>query len=61
MASEEARHALTAEILELGEELFELALQRSASDEQPENADAESLRTASAEFFAALRLLLAHT
>ena len=53
---------LAAEVLELGESLFEIALEAgnysSSSHEEGEAYPVEELRAATDEFFTALRLLL---
>ena len=60
---EQDRHALATEVLELGEQLFALALEGRASKQEGES-DAEQAfpivetETASKEFFTALRLLM---
>ena len=56
---EEGLHDLAAEVLELGESLFETAMNsKSAEDEEDEAYPLEELRGAANEFFTALRLLL---
>lgn len=55
-------HFLAAEVLELGESLFEIALESgnhpSSPGEDSEAYPVEELRAATNEFFTALRLLL---
>jgi hypothetical protein len=55
-------HFLAAEVLELGESLFEIALEAgncpSSPAEESEAYPIEELRAATNEFFTALRLLL---
>lgn len=57
-----SRGQLTAEVLELGEMLFDTAIdaaaQRPAGEEAGDAAFVEEMRAAADEFFAALRLLL---
>ncbi|GCE12486.1 hypothetical protein [Tengunoibacter tsumagoiensis] len=60
---EQERQALKIEVLELGEQLFALALERGDVAEQGEEAGVEKpareeIAAASDEFFGALRLLL---
>lgn len=58
----EERERLAAEVLELGESLFEMALeagtQQRVADEETEVYPVEEIEAASREFFTALRLLL---
>ncbi len=58
----EIRQRATAEVLELGEMLFDTAIdtanRQSAIDEEPEALLVEEMRAAADEFFMALRLLL---
>jgi hypothetical protein len=61
-ASRDARQRVAAEVLELGQALFD-ALIETAADRQPESNDSTSfpvddVRAAADEFFTALRLLL---
>ncbi len=60
--SEESRQRLAAEVLELGESLFELALEarndQSEDHQQGEAYPIEEIQATSDEFFTALRLLL---
>ncbi len=53
---------LAAEVLELGESLFEMVLEamshNTTEDEKQETYPVEEMRAAAAEFFTALRLLL---
>ena len=60
--SEENQQHLAAEVLELGESLFDAALdvgnQQSVAGEERETYPVAEIRAASAEFFTALRLLL---
>ncbi len=57
-----SRQEIAAEILELGEMLFDTAIeataQRPAGEEVGDGAFVEEMRAAAGEFFAALRLLL---
>ncbi len=55
--SDEDRQALATEILELGESLFEVALE-VRGEEDKESDEMEEIRVAKEEFFVALRLLL---
>ncbi len=55
--SDEERQALEAEVLELGESLFEVVLE-ARGDEHSEVEEREEIRAATDEFFSALRLLL---
>jgi hypothetical protein len=56
------KRQLVVEVLEIGESLFEIALEAgnhpSSSDEEGEAYPVEELRAATDEFFSALRLLL---
>ena len=56
------RQHLTAELLELGEMLFDTAIdaaaQRPAEEESGDAASIEEMRAAADEFFTALRMLL---
>ncbi len=58
----EERNSLAAEVLELGESQFELALeagtQQRVADEETDIYPVEEIEAASREFFTALRLLL---
>ena len=57
-----SRQRLAAEVLELGESLFETALEagnnQSSASEEDETYPVDELREATQEFFSALRLLL---
>jgi len=58
----EIQQRLAAEVLELGESLFEMALEagshQSSTGEEGEAYPIDELRAATQEFFSALRLLL---
>lgn len=64
---EEGRQRIASEVLELGETLFELALEHidwqntaeGNNDEASTDATKDELRAAKSEFFVALRLLFA--
>lgn len=60
--SSETRQRLAAEVLELGESLFEMALEagthQPAAGEETTVYPVEEIQAAAAEFFTALRLLL---
>ena len=61
-ASKDARQRVAAEVLELGQALFD-ALIETAADRQPDNSEptpfpVDEVRAAADEFFTALRLLL---
>lgn len=60
--SAQSRQQLAAEVLELGETLFETALEagshQSAEGKEDEAYPIEEIRAATNEFFTALRLLL---
>ena len=60
--SEESRQHLAAEVLELGESLFDAALeggnQQAIVGDEGKTYPVAEIRAASAEFFTALRLLL---
>ncbi len=60
--SEENRQRLAAEVLELGESLFETALEagshQATADKESETYPIEEIQAAASEFFTALRLLL---
>jgi hypothetical protein len=56
-----ARQRIAAEVLELGEALFDAAIDAAAREPPPRDSDADALvevRAAADQFFAALRLLL---
>ncbi|MFL5624413.1 MAG: hypothetical protein ACJ788_02335 [Ktedonobacteraceae bacterium] len=59
---QEARQRLAAEVIELGESLFEMALEAGtpqlAAGEESAEYPVEEIQAATAEFFIALRLLL---
>ena len=60
-AIDQSRQQLAAEVLELGETLFEMALElgsQPTEDEESEAYPIQELRAATNEFFIALRLLL---
>jgi hypothetical protein len=60
--SEEGRQRMAAEVLELGQSLFETALEagnhHSAGKQEGEVYPTEEIRATAQEFFTALRLLL---
>lgn len=59
---QEARQRLAAEVIELGESLFEMALEagthQPAAGEETTMYPVEEIQAATTEFFTALRLLL---
>lgn len=59
---EEGRQRIAAEVLELGQSLFEIMLEAGnhhpAEGQESENSPTEELQGAAQEFFTALRLLL---
>lgn len=60
-AGPEERQQVLAEVLELGEELFDLALKRPATNQETtgdEPYPVQELREAAHEFFTTLRILL---
>ncbi len=60
-ASEEERQQVAAEVIELGEMLFDTAIDAAARQSAEETNDAtliEEMHAAASEFFTALRLLL---
>ena len=61
-SKDRARQEIAAEVLELGEMLFDTAIdaaaQRPAGEETGDAASIEEMRAAADEFFKALRLLL---
>ena len=60
--NQDARHRLVAEVIELGESLFEMALEvgtyQPAVGEEIAVYPVEEIQAAAADFFTALRLLL---
>ena len=60
--SEENRQHIASEVLELGESLFETALEvgshQATADKESETYPIEEIQAATSEFFTALRLLL---